>query len=94
MAITKPDYLLYNASTRQTAIWYLSGPTLISGRIWADDCKRLYFDRSGRLTRTASPITRFMVRASSEPPSEYLDNNVSPAAPRPTLPAGWSLTQR
>ena len=27
----KPDYLLYNASTRQTAIWYLSGPTLISG---------------------------------------------------------------
>ena len=29
----KPDYLLYNASTRQTAIWYLSGPTLISGAL-------------------------------------------------------------
>jgi hypothetical protein len=27
----KPDYLLFNSSTHQTAIWYLSGPTLIIG---------------------------------------------------------------
>ena len=38
-----PDYLLYNASTRQTALWYLnnnvhiggaSGPTLPAGWNW------------------------------------------------------------
>jgi hypothetical protein len=27
----KPDYLLYNPSTRQTAIWYLSNNVLIAG---------------------------------------------------------------
>jgi hypothetical protein len=27
----KPDYLLYNAGTRQTAIWYLNNNVLISG---------------------------------------------------------------
>ena len=27
----KPDYLLFNSSTGQTAIWYLSGPTFIGG---------------------------------------------------------------
>ena len=26
-----PDYLLYNASTRQTAIWYLNNNVLIAG---------------------------------------------------------------
>src|SRR5207244_9217628 len=28
---SQPDYLLFNASTRQTAIWYLSGTTFVSG---------------------------------------------------------------
>jgi len=27
----KPDYLLYNAATRQTAIWYLNNSVFISG---------------------------------------------------------------
>jgi hypothetical protein len=36
-----------------------------------------------------------MVRASSELPSGHLDNNVfTGSANGPTLPAGWSLTQR
>jgi hypothetical protein len=26
-----PDYLLFNPSTHQTAIWYLSGVTLVGG---------------------------------------------------------------
>jgi hypothetical protein len=27
----KPDYLLFNSSTGQTAIWYLSGSTFVGG---------------------------------------------------------------
>jgi hypothetical protein len=27
----KPDYLLYNAGTRQTAIWYLNNNVFMSG---------------------------------------------------------------
>ena len=27
----KPDYVLYNAITRQTAIWYLNNNVLVSG---------------------------------------------------------------
>ena len=27
----KPDYLLFNPSTRQSAIWYLSGTTYVGG---------------------------------------------------------------
>jgi hypothetical protein len=27
----KPDYLLYNAAARQTAIWYLNNNVLVSG---------------------------------------------------------------
>jgi len=25
----RPDYLLFNSTSHQTAIWYLSGPTLV-----------------------------------------------------------------
>jgi hypothetical protein len=28
-----PDYALFNSATRQTAIWYLSGSTFISGAL-------------------------------------------------------------
>jgi len=29
----KPDYLLYNAATRQTAIWYLNNNMFVSGAL-------------------------------------------------------------
>jgi hypothetical protein len=28
---SKPDYVLYNASTRQTAIWYMDNAVFVSG---------------------------------------------------------------
>ena len=31
----KPDYVLYNASTRQTAIWYLNNNIFIGGAFGA-----------------------------------------------------------
>ena len=31
MAITKPDYVLYNAGTRQTAVWYMNNNVHVGG---------------------------------------------------------------
>jgi elongation factor P hydroxylase len=89
---SKPDYVLYNAGTRQTAIWYLNnniyvnaayGPTIASGYVLSgvadfnSDAKPDYV-----LYRTGTRQTAI----------RYLNNNIYlRAALGPTLPAGWSL---
>jgi hypothetical protein len=88
----KPDYVLFNSSTRQTVIVYLSGarvvgaawgPTLPSG--WTligttdfnGDRKPDYLLYNASTRRTAVL---------------YLNNNViAGGAYGPTLPAGWNL---
>ena len=86
----KPDYLLYNVSTRQTAIWYLNntvhiadafGPTLPVGWELAGVAD---FNRDGHpdylLFKTATRQTTIW----------YLNNIVHIAgAVGPTLPSGW-----
>ena len=37
----KPDYLLYNGSTRETAIWYLNNNIIVSGASRSDHRERL-----------------------------------------------------
>ena len=91
----EPDYLLYNVSTGQRAVWYLNNNAFVAGTYaptlpagWrvvgvAD------FDGDGRpdylLYRPSLQGTTLW----------YLDNNVfTGSANGPTLPAGWSLTQR
>src|SRR5205807_2456443 len=87
-----PDYLLFNSSTRQTAIWYLNnnvfssglyGPTLPVG--WAvvgvadfnGDGKPDYLLYNGSTRQTAI---------------WYLNNHVlSSGLYGPALPAGWSV---
>jgi hypothetical protein len=88
-----PDYVLYNANTRQTAIWYLNnnvriaganGPTL-PGASWslvdvAD------FNGDGH------PDYVLYNANTRQTAIWYLSNNVRIAgANGPTLPAGWSL---
>jgi plastocyanin len=88
----KPDYVLYNPSTRQTVIWYLNnnvrigsgvGPTLPGG--WtvvgvAD------FNRDGK-----SDYLLFNL-STRQTVIWYLNNNVRIAsAVGPTLPAGWTV---
>src|SRR5882672_8738359 len=68
-------------ATRQTAIWYLSGPTLISGAYGPMIASGYTLIERPISTRTASPITCFMVRASREPPSSISTTMSSPAAP-------------
>ena len=87
-----PDYLLYNPSTRQTAIWYMRnnvhvngsfGPTLPEG--WqvlgvAD------FNRHGH------PDYLLFNSATRATVIWYMNNNVHVTGTHgPTLPAGWSV---
>jgi hypothetical protein len=63
------DYALFNSSTRQTAIWYLSG-NMITGSAWVQ-----LSPVAGRwwrrviLTETAGPIMCFTSRAQAKPVS-------------------------
>src|SRR6266571_1310045 len=87
----KPDYLLYNATTRQTAVWYLNnnlylgsrvGPTITTGWNLIDVAD---FNGDGNLDYLLyNPSTRQTV-------IWYLNNNLSRIATSygPTLPAGW-----
>jgi len=44
MAMATPDYLLYNASTRQTAIWYLNNNIYVNGAYAPDPVRCLELD--------------------------------------------------
>ena len=88
-----PDYLLYNANTRGTVIWYMrnngrigsaSGPTLLVGwqMIGVAD-----FNRDGH------PDYLLFNIATRSTVIWYMNNNVRIGnASGPTLPVGWSLS--
>jgi hypothetical protein len=91
----KPDYLLYNASTRQTAIWYLSGPTLISGAYGPMIANGYTLIGAADFDRDGKPDYVLYGPSVQGTTLWYLDNNAfTGSANGPTLPAGWSLTQR
>lgn len=88
----KPDYVLYNASTRRTAIWYLNnntrlstanGPTLVSGWRLVDVAD---FNRDGKPDYLLyNPTTHQSV-------IWYLNNSaLISGVYGPTLPTGWEL---
>ena len=86
------DYVLFNSSNHKTAIWYLSGrtlvrtafgPTIVSG--WAL-VATADFNSDGR------PDYLLYDPAGRQTAIWYLNNNVYvSAAFGPTLPAGWSF---
>ena len=88
----KPDYVLYNASTRQTAIWYLNnnayisgafGPTLPTGQGLIDVAD---FNRDGK------PDYVLFNTSTRQTAIRYLNNNVFvSSANGPTLPSGYQL---
>ena len=91
----RPDYALFNASTRQTAIWYLSGvngvtvigsangPTTPVG--WAL-AATVDFNNDGK------PDFVIYNASTGQTAISYLNNNVFIGGGwAPTLPAGWSL---
>jgi hypothetical protein len=42
----KPDYVLYKANTRQTAIWYMNNNVFVSGRVRSYPSGRLELGRT------------------------------------------------
>jgi len=86
------DYLLFNSSNHQTAIWYLSGRTLVGGAYgpiipsgWAL-VATADFNSDGR------PDYLLYNPATRQTAIWYLNNNVYvSSAFGPTLPAAWSL---
>lgn len=89
---TKPDYLLYRASLRQTAIWYMNnnaritskyGPTLPSGWKVVDVAD---FNGDGKQDY-------LLYNASTQQSSIWYLNNYALASGAfgPTLPSGWTL---
>jgi hypothetical protein len=88
-----PDYALFNSSSGQTAIWYLSGPTLIGGAygpsipigFWA-------LVATADFNGDGYPDYVLYNAGTRQTAIWYLNNNsyVSGAF-GPTLPPGWSL---
>src|SRR5882724_3960937 len=88
----QPDYVLYNANTRQTAIWYLNnnvyvgsawGPTVPAGWSVVDVAD---FDRDGH------PDYVLQNANTHQTAIWYVNNNVFiRGAYGPTLPRGWFL---
>ena len=95
----KPDYLLFNSSTRQTAIWYLSGPTLVAGAfgpaipsitlsggltIVIDLIGAADFDRDGKPDYA-------LYSSAMQRTAVWNNNALTSSAFGPSLPANWSL---
>jgi glucose/arabinose dehydrogenase len=89
---SKPDYVLYNASTRQTAIWYLNnnvyyagayGPIITAGWTLVDSAD---FDGNGK------PDYALFNASTRQTAIWYLNNNVFVGGGYgPPLPSGWQL---
>ena len=87
-----PDYLLYNAGTHQTAIWYLNnnvfirgayGPTLPGG--WG-------LRAAADFNQDSHPNYALFAPGTEQTAIWYLNNNVFiRGAYGPTLPTGWNL---
>ena len=84
-----PDYVVYNASTHQTAIWYLSGRSLIGGAYGPSIPSGWALVATADFNSDGRPDYLRYNRASRQSAIWYLNNNVYvSAAYGPTLPAG------
>ena len=87
-----PDYVLFNPGTRQTAIWYFSGVTLVGGASGPTLPSGWALVAVGDFNGDCTLIMCFTTRARAEQRWWYMNNNVFVSgAYGPTLPAGWSL---
>jgi len=91
----KPDYLLYSASTRQTVIWSLSGPTFVAGAFGPTIASGYTLIGAADFNTDGKPDYVLYSSAVQRTAVWYFDNNAfTSGANGPTLPAGRSLTQR
>jgi hypothetical protein len=64
-----PDYALFNASTRQTAIWHLSGVTFAGGLFGPTIASGYELIGTAVSTKTAARITSYIIPAPDKPRS-------------------------
>src|SRR6516164_5099749 len=87
-----PDFVLYNPSTRQTAIWYMNnnvhigshfGPTIPTG--WVLECAEDFNDDNQTDYVLFNPTSRGTL-------FDYMSGpTLIASGPGPTLPSGWEL---
>jgi FG-GAP-like repeat len=88
----KPDYVLYNSSTRQTVIWYLNNNVLITGRVGPTISAGWSVAGVGDFNRDSHPDYLLFNPSTRQTVIAYLNNNVLITGRfGPTLPAGWSV---
>jgi FG-GAP-like repeat len=88
----KPDYVLYNPSTRQTAIWYLSNNVLIAGLFGPTLPVGWSVVGGADFNGDGKPDYLLYNPSTRQTAIWYLSNNVLIAGLfGPTLPAGWSV---
>jgi FG-GAP-like repeat len=87
----KTDYLLFNASTHQSAIWYLSGVTHIGSAFGPTLPSPWALTGTADFNRDGSPDYVLYNPSTGQTALWYLNNNVSiGGAFGPPLPAGWN----
>jgi hypothetical protein len=87
-----PDYALFNSATRQTAIWYLSGSTFISGAFGPTLPSGWALVAAADFNGDGKPDYVLYNAATRQTAIWYLNNNVFVSgAFGPPIPAGWSL---
>jgi hypothetical protein len=87
-----PDYVLRNASTRQTAIWYLNDNILISGALGPSITAGWRLDGVADFNRDVHPDYALFNPATDRTAIWYLSGpTLIASAYGPPLPAGWEL---
>jgi Matrixin/FG-GAP-like repeat len=88
----KPDYLLYNASTRQTAIWYLSGSSFVGGAYGPSLPSGWQLVAVGDFNADSNPDYVLYNASTHQTAIWYLSGfSFVGGAYGPSLPSGWQL---
>jgi hypothetical protein len=86
------DYALFNSSTRQTALWYLSGPTRIGSAYGPNISGGWALVATDDFNGDGNPDYLLYGGPTRQTAIWYLNNNVYVnGAFGPTLPVGWSM---
>jgi hypothetical protein len=88
----KPDYVLYNPGTRQTAIWYLNNNVYQGGAFGPTVSAPWTFVDSADFNGDGHPDYALFNSITRQTAIWYLNNNVFiSGAYGPSLPSGWAL---
>jgi hypothetical protein len=87
-----PDYLLFNPSTHQSAIWYLSGVTFLGGAFGPPIASGYQLTGVADFNEDGYPDYVLYNPSTRQTAIWYMNNNVfDSGAFGPTLAVGWSL---